>query len=78
MTNILKNQIDIESEQRELRKEVRHIHHLVIRKPNGPSQAANENDEEEMLSDYIPWDKYNDLQQLDEKLWDNDFFLKEL
>ena len=74
MANILKNQIELKAETRELRKEVRHLHHLVTKKHKKSSSAENESEEEEILSDYIPCDTYSDLQQLEEKLWDKEFF----
>ena len=75
MSKVMKGIIDLKAEVREQRKDIRHLHHIVMKSRIGITVTENnENEEEEILTDFIPCFTYRDLQDLDQKLGNNSFF----
>ena len=76
MVNVTKTLIDLKAIARENSRGIRHLHYLhgSNKRNNGQTAACSEIEEEEVLSEYIPCDSYKDIQDLDQKLREKEFF----
>ena len=75
LEKLARAQVEMKSESKEMTKNVRHLHYMVNKLKDGArNEELDEESFEDVLSKYIPCETFAELQSLDGKLAEENFF----
>ena len=67
IADVMRNVLEVKMDGKNMRKDIRHLHHLVLKGKKGDNTEIENDVRTDMLTDYIPCASFKELQNLDDK-----------